>query len=309
MGDFAADTEGHRRALLAHCYRMLGSVDDAEDAVQETYVRAWRGYDAFEGRSSVRTWLYQIATNVCLSALSHRSRRLLPSGLGGPADDPMTPMEAADALWVQPVPDSMLDPATIVAERDSLRIALIATLQELPGRQRAVFLLRDVLGWPASDVARVMGTSTAAVKSTLQRARARLEQVSPDVQEPVEPGELEAVLDQYIAAVEEADGAALERLLSVDAKIEATPWRTWFAGRATCVPYLLGQVLGSPGDWQLLPTRANGQPAAVGYHRGRAYGILVLTVTPKGIAAVNSFGDQSLVERFGFPRASSVRSG
>jgi RNA polymerase sigma-70 factor (ECF subfamily) len=303
MGDFATDTEPHRRELLAHCYRMLGSVDDAEDVVQETYLRAWRAYDAFEGRSSVRTWLYRIATNACLSALSHRSRRFLPSGLGGPADDPLTPPEAADVPWVQPIPDSMLDPAAIVAARDSLRIALIATLQELPGRQRAVLILRDVLAWPASDVAQVMGTSTAAVKSTLQRARARLGDMPPDVEQPVEPGELGTVLADYIAAVEEADGEALERLLRVDAQVEATPWRTWFSGRATCVPYLVEQVLGSPGDWRLLPTSANGRPAAVGYYRGQAYGLLVLTVTPAGIARVNAFGDPALVERFGFPKS------
>ncbi|MEU9153514.1 RNA polymerase subunit sigma-70 [Streptomyces sp. NPDC048417] len=301
MGDFATDTEPYRRELLAHCYRMLGSVDDAEDVVQETYLRAWRSYEAFQGRSSVRTWLHRIATNTCLSALSHRSRRFLPSGLGGPADDPMTPPMAADSQWVQPVPDSMLDPAAIVTARDSLRIALIATLQELPGRQRAVFILRDVLAWPASDVAQVMGSSTAAVKSTLQRARARLAQVPPDVEQTVEPGELSAVLAHYIAAVEEADGAALEQLLRVDARVEATPWRTWFSGRATCVPYLVRQVLGSPGTWRLLPTSANGQPAAVAYHRGQAYGILVLTVSSAGITRINAFGDPALVKRFGFP--------
>ncbi|MFG2421720.1 RNA polymerase subunit sigma-70 [Streptomyces sp. NPDC048448] len=301
MADFATDTEPYRRELLAHCYRILGSVDDAEDVVQETYLRAWRSFESFEGRSSVRNWLYRIATNACLSALSHRSRRFLPSGLGGPADDPLTPLAAAEAQWLHPVPDSMLDPAAIVTARDSLRIALIAALQELPGRQRAVFILRDVLSWPASDVAQVMGTSTAAVKSTLQRARARLEHAPPDVERTVEPGDLSAVLAQYIAAVEEADGAALEQLLRVDARVEATPWRTWFSGRATCVPYLVQQVLGSPGDWRLLPTSANGQPAAVGYHRGRPYGILVLTVTSTGIATINAFGDPALVKRFGFP--------
>ncbi|KPI12550.1 RNA polymerase, sigma-24 subunit, RpoE, ECF subfamily [Actinobacteria bacterium OK006] len=301
MGDFATDTEPYRRELLAHCYRMLGSVDDAEDVVQETYLRAWRSYEAFQGRSSVRTWLHRIATNACLSALSHRSRRFLPSGLGGPADDPMNPPMAAEVQWVQPIPDSMLDPAAIVAARDSLRIALIATLQELPGRQRAVFILRDVLAWPAADVAQVMGSSTAAVKSTLQRARARLAQTPPDVEQTVEPGELSAVLAHYIAAVEEADGTALEQLLRVDARVEATPWRTWFSGRATCLPFLVQQVLGSPGTWRLLPTSANGQPAAVAYHGGQAYGILLLTVTPAGIARINAFGDPGLVKRFGFP--------
>jgi RNA polymerase sigma-70 factor, ECF subfamily len=303
MGDFTADTEPYRRELIAHCYRMLGSVDDAEDAVQETYLRAWRSYDQFEGRSSVRTWLYQIATNACLTALAHRRRRLLPSDLGPPSVDPGAPQLAAgpDVQWLQPIPDSMLDPATIVERRDSLRIALIATLQHLPGRQRAVILLRDVLGWPASDVAAVMGTTTPAVKSALQRARARLKQAPPEVPEPVESGELSRVLEQYIAAVEEADGEALERLLRVDAKVEATPWQTWFSGRATCVPYLVRQVLGSRGDWRLLPTSANGQPAAIGYLHGRAYGILVLTVTPAGIARVNAFAGPEVVAKFGFP--------
>jgi RNA polymerase sigma-70 factor (ECF subfamily) len=301
MGDFAAEAEPFRRELLAHCYRMLASVDDAEDAVQDTYLRAWRGYGAFEGRSSVRTWLYQIATNVCLTALSHRGRRLLPSGLGAPSEDPLAAESPADVPWVQPVPDSMLDPATIVASRDSLRIALIATLQALPGKQRAVFLLRDVLAWSAADVAEVMGVSTAAVKSTLQRARAQLAQQPPDVEHAVEPGRVKDVLEHYMAAVQNADGAALEQLLRMDAKLEATPWRTWFSGRATCVPYLVGRVLGEPGDWRLLPTTANGQPAAVAYVHGKPYGLLVLTVTQTGIARINAFGDSSLVTRFGFP--------
>lgn len=306
MSDFAAETERYRRELLVHCYRMLGSLDDAEDAVQETYLRAWRAYDAFEGRSSVRNWLYRIATNACRSALTHHSRRFLPSGLGGPADDPMAPtVSAAETRWIQPIPDSMLDPASIVAGRDSLRIALIAALQTLPGRQRAVFVLRDVLGWSASDVAQVMDTSTAAVKSTLQRARARLALDPPDLDQPAGRSEgtagFDDVLTHYIAAVEEADGAALERLLRFDAQIEATPWRSWFSGRATCVPFLVRQVLGSPGDWKLLPTSANGKPAAVGYFKGGAYGILVLEPTPTGISRVNAFGDPDLVRRFGFP--------
>jgi RNA polymerase sigma-70 factor, ECF subfamily len=303
MGDFVAVTEPYRRELIAHCYRMLGSVDDAEDAVQETYLRAWRSYDGFEGRSSVRTWLYKIATNACLTASTHRSRRVVPSGLGAPSEDPTAPPVAAgpEVQWLQPIPDAMLDPATIVETRDSLRIALIATLQRLPGRQRAVLVLRDVLAWPASEVAEVMGMSTAAVKSAVQRARARLKQQPPDLSEPVEPGELAGVLEQYIAAVEEADGAALEQLLRVDAQVEATPWRTWYSGRATCMPYLLQQVLGSPGDWRLLPTSANGQPAAVGYFQGSAYGILVLTVAKGGIARINAFAGPELVAKFGFP--------
>jgi RNA polymerase sigma-70 factor, ECF subfamily len=174
-GDFADETEPFRRELLARCYRLLGSVDDAEDMVQETYLRAWRSYAGFEGRSSVRTWLYQIATNTCLTAMQHRARRPLPSGLGHPGDDPSTPTNA-DVTWLQPIPDSLVtpesgDPATIAVARESLRLALIASLQYLPSRQRAVLILRDVLAFPATEVAGVLGTTTAAVKSALQRRR------------------------------------------------------------------------------------------------------------------------------------------
>jgi RNA polymerase sigma-70 factor (TIGR02960 family) len=170
--EFVRGTEPFRRELLARCYRMLGSTDEAEDAVQETYLRAWRSYDTFAGRSSVRTWLYRIATNVCLTALAQRGRRALPSGLGGPAEDPDAPPAPAEPgiPWLEPIPDALVtseseDPAAIVAARESLRLALIASLQYLPARQRAVLLLREVLGFTAAEVANMLGTSTAAVKS------------------------------------------------------------------------------------------------------------------------------------------------
>jgi RNA polymerase sigma-70 factor, ECF subfamily len=320
---FVKDTEPFRRELLAHCYRMLGSVDDAEDSVQETYLRASRSYDGFEGRSSVRTWLYRIATNVCLSAIGHRSRRVLPSGLGAPELDSTTaPVTAGTGVtWLQPIPDAMVapewaDPAAIVTARENLRLALIASLQYLPGRQRAVLILRDVLGFSAADVAAMLDTSTKAVKSTLQRARFRLQQLAlaaDDVTEPAEP-EARALLDQYIAAFQNADARAIERLLCRDATMEATPFRTWFAGCATCVPFLRSYVLGSPGDWHMVPTRANGQPAAAIYSRDRhgvyqAYGVVVLTVTTAGIAQIFSFDDPALVTVFGFPpvREDTVR--
>jgi RNA polymerase sigma-70 factor (TIGR02960 family) len=179
--EFVAHTEPFRRELLAYCYRMLGSVEDAEDAVQETYLRAWRSFGRFEGRSSVRTWLYRIATNVCLTALQRRGRRALPSDLEDPSENPEAPPSAArsEATWLQPMPDAMVmpesdDPAAIVASRAGIRLALIASLQYLLPRERAVLILRDVLAWPAADVAEVVGRSTASVKSTLQRARARL---------------------------------------------------------------------------------------------------------------------------------------
>ena len=311
---FVEDTEPFRRELLAHCYRLLGSIQDAEDLVQETYLRAWRSYGGFEGRSSIRTWLYQIATNRCLTELAKHSRRMLPSGIYDPEPDPDAYLVEAgtEVNWLQPAPDAMVipdsaDPAAIVAAREGLRLALIASLQYLPPKQRAVLVLRDVLAFPATEVADMLGTTTASVKSALQRARARmgeLELSAGQITEPAAP-RTRALLDQYIAAVENADAAALERLLLEDATIEATPLRTWFAGRNTCLPFLRNYVLGSPGDWRMLATSANGQPAAAAYTRDqlgnyRPYGICVLTVTGAGIRRISSFGDPRLVTVFGF---------
>ena len=312
---FAEDTEPFRRELFAHCYRMLGSVHDAEDVVQETYLRAWRFYEGFEGRSSTRTWLYQIATNACLTALSKRGRRLLPSGLYAPQRDTgQPPAEAGpEVSWLEPVPDAMVlpdsaDPAAIVAVREGVRLALIASLQYLPPRQRAVLVLRDVLAFSAAEVAVMLGTTTAAVKSALQRARDRLKEAAPAADQITEPAapQARALLDQYIAAFENADAAALERLLLADATLEATPLRNWFAGRQTCVPYLRDHVLGPPGTWRMLATSANGQPAAADYVRDsrgvyQPYGIVVLTVTSEGISRIVSFGDPGLLPVFGFP--------
>ena len=296
-----------RRELLAHCYRMLGSADEAEDVVQETYLRAWRGYGAFEGRSSVRSWLFRIATNACLTALEQRGRRALPSGLGGPASDPDAPPGPAEpgVAWLEPVPDALVtpeseDPAAVVAAREWLRLALIASLQYLPARQRAVLLLREVLGFPAAEVAGMLGTSTASVKSALQRARARLDEVSPAPERVIEPAEPRAreLLGQYIAGFENADTAALEKALRADAAIEMVGTRTWFSGRATCLRYL-AHVIGAPGDWRMAPVLANGQPAAVAAYRGSGYGLGVLTVTQEGIARITVFGGgPALAARF-----------
>ncbi|MEV7626455.1 RNA polymerase subunit sigma-70 [Actinoplanes sp. NPDC089786] len=309
---FTEATEPFRRELFAHCYRMLGSIQDAEDVVQETYLRAWRSYGGFAGRSSVRTWLHQIATNRCLTELTRPARRVLPSGLGGPEPDPDAALRAGgtDVRWLEPVPDAMVlpdraDPATIVAARATVRLALVASLQHLPPRQRAVLLLRDVLKFPAGDVAVMLGTTTASVKSALQRARARLGDLAltdGQITEPAAPRARE-ILDRYIAAFENADAAALEELLLRDATLEATPLRTWFAGRGVCVPFLRRHLLGSPGDWRMLPTSANGQPAAAVHRRDqhgdlRAYGICVLTVTGAGIQKITSFGDPALVDSF-----------
>jgi RNA polymerase sigma-70 factor, ECF subfamily len=318
--EFAELTEPFRRELLAHCYRMLGSADEAQDLVQETYLRAWRSYETFEGRSSLRSWLYRIATNACLAALGQRGRRALPSGLGGPADDPDAPPGPAEpgVAWLQPIPDALItpesrDPAAIVAAREGLRLALIASLHYLPPRQRAVLLLREVLGFPAAEVAAMLGTTTAAVKSSLQRARDRLEEVAPALDSVIEPTDARAreLLGWYIAGFENADTAALEKALRTDAAIELVGTRTWFSGRATCLRYL-AHVIGSPGDWLMVPTIANGQPAAAAYYRDgdrthHALGIAVLTATPAGIARITVFaGGPALVAKFSLP---SVRSG
>jgi RNA polymerase sigma-70 factor (ECF subfamily) len=306
--EFVRSTEPCRRELLAHCYRMLGSADEAEDAVQETYLRAWRGYDAFEHRSSVRSWLYRIATNACLTALEQRGRRALPSGLGAPALDPDAPPGPAEPSvdWLDPMPDALVtpesdDPAAIVAAHEWLRLALIASLQYLPARQRAVLLLREVLGFPAAEVASMLGTSTPAVKSALQRARARLDEVSPAPERVIEPTEPRAreLLGQYIAGFENADTTALEKALRADASIEMVGTRTWFSGRETCLRYL-AHVIGSPGDWRMVPTVANGQPAAIAHYRGGAFGLGVLTVTRAGISRITVFGGgPGLTARFG----------
>jgi RNA polymerase sigma-70 factor, ECF subfamily len=312
--EFARRTEPFRPELLAHCYRMLGSAADAEDLVQETFLRAWRSYERFEGRSSLRSWLYRIATNVCLTALAHRGRRALPSSLGSASTQPDAPPGPADpdVGWLQPIPDMLVtpesqDPATIVATRETLRLALIASLQYLPPRQRAVLILREVLAFPAAEVAAMLETTTAAVKSALQRARARLDEVAPardKLSEPTEPRARE-LLDQYIAGFENADMTALEQALRTDAAIELVGTHTWFAGRATCLRFL-AHVIGSPGDWRMIPTIANGQPAAAAYQRHRdgnlhAFGLGVLTVTDTGIARILVFGGPDLIATFGLP--------
>jgi RNA polymerase sigma-70 factor (ECF subfamily) len=232
IDDFERLTGPFREELLAYCYRMLGSVQDAEDQLQETLLRAWRSYDGFEGRSSVRTWLYRIATNACLRALENRGRRPLPSGLGAPAPGADTPLGAprAEVPWLEPIPDALFgsrpaDPAAIVISRTSMRLALIAALQYLPPRQRAVLILRDVLRWRAAEVAGLLGISTVAVNSLLQRARAQLELAAPAedaIREPTRPADRELV-GRYAAAFENADLTALVRMLREDAVLEMPP--------------------------------------------------------------------------------------
>jgi RNA polymerase sigma-70 factor (TIGR02960 family) len=311
---FAGETERFRRELLAHCYRMVGSAHDAEEIVQETYLRAWRSYAGFEGRASIRSWLYTIATNVCLTALAPRRIRILPSGLAGPGGDGApTQLEPGAVSWLEPLPDGWIappadDPAAAAVARESVRLALIASLQHLPARQRAILILREVLAFSAAETAEILGTTTTAVKSGLQRARARLDELRPEREELLEPTDERArtLLDGYIAAFERSDARLLERVLRADATLEATPFPEWQAGRVNCIRMLEAHVLGAPGDWRMIPTTANGQPAAAVYHRDtggglRAHGIVVLAPTATGVSSVIEFHEPALLAAFGFP--------
>jgi RNA polymerase sigma-70 factor (TIGR02960 family) len=312
---FTVETERFRRELLAHCYRMVGSAQDAEDLVQETYLRAWRSYAGFEGRSSIRTWLYRIATNVSLTAAQQRPIRALPSGLNGPHDGrDRAPVPAADEVsWLEPLPDAWIaapadDPAAVVIARESVRLALVASLQHLPARQRAILILREVLAFSAVETAAILGTTTAAVKSGLQRARARLDGAQPQPGALLDPDDrrARALLDGYVAAFERSDAHLLEQVLRTDATLEATPFRDWQSGRTACIHVLGAYVLGAPGDWRMIATAANGQPAAVVYHRHtggtlRADGVVVLAATVTGVARVTKFHEPALVAAFGFP--------
>jgi RNA polymerase sigma-70 factor, ECF subfamily len=315
VADFAALADPFRPELLAYCYRMLGSVDEAEDQVQETMLRAWRSYAGFEGRSSLRTWLYRIATNSCLRAMENRGRRPLPSDLSSPAADPAGALglERPEISWLQPMPDALVsrgagDPAAVVGARASMRLALTAALQYLPPRQRAVLILRDVLGWHAAEVADLLGVSVAAANSALQRARAALTRAGlteDALREPAEPAD-RALLDRYAAAFESADVRALTELLRADAALEMPPQSYWFAGRDQVMRFLRARVLTEPGTFRLAPTRANGQPAFAAYLREadgvyRAHAIQVLTFSDGQVARIVSFNDGRLLRPFGFP--------
>ncbi|WP_328603535.1 sigma-70 family RNA polymerase sigma factor [Amycolatopsis sp. NBC_00345] len=320
--EFAELAGRYRPELLAHCYRMLGSLHESEDLVQETYLRAWRYYDRFEGRSSVRLWLYKIATTTCLTALKTRARRPLPSGLSAPSDDAGVTLAGPEpgVPWLQPAPDSLLhastaDPAAIVSGRSGVRLAFVAALQQLSARQRAVLILRDVLGWHAKEVAEMLDTSVAAVNSALQRARGQLAQTGPvsdDLAEPAEP-ELRNLLDRYASAFEHSDVAALAALLRADVELEMPPIRTWFTGRDVVCAFLARVVLPIPDHWRMVPTRANGAPAVAVYERAtdglfRAYGVQVFSLIGGQIARINAFLDPSLVTAFELPEVFTAPS-
>jgi RNA polymerase sigma-70 factor (ECF subfamily) len=304
--------ERHRRELQLHCYRMLGSLEEAEDLVQETFLRAWRGREAFQGRSSLRTWLYRIATNACLDALAHGQRRLLPSQLGPPsaADTPVQP--ATEVPWLQPYPDRLLEgiapseerPDSAVVARETIELAFLAAIQLLPPRQRAVLILRDVLGWSARETASLLESSVASANSALQRARGTLKANLPKSRvewaPPSEPSDEErAVLQRYMEAFEREDTAAVAALLREDARGTMPPIPIWFDGRDTIITAMRpGLDRESPeylGRWRMLPTWANRQPAAAGYLRRpgasayEPFAIDVLRIEGGRIAEITAF--------------------
>jgi RNA polymerase sigma-70 factor (ECF subfamily) len=306
--DFASLVDPYRRELLAHCYRMLGSHHDAEDALQDTLLRAWRGLGQFEGRSSVRTWLYRIATRVCLTAAESRERRVLPSGIGDPMEDGTAPLASRrpEVPWLEPIPDHAFapDPADVVTSRETTRLAFVAALQNLPARQRAALLLRDVVGLSAAEVADLLEVSTAAVNSALLRARAH-SGGQPGSEGAVVNDVDKNLVEQYITAYENGDLPALAALLRHDVQLEMPPIPTWFAGRDAVVEFYAGRPLRSPGR-RVVVTRANGCPALASYHLEPdgtyvAHSIQVLETLDGKIAHIYAFLDTSLFLAFRLP--------
>jgi RNA polymerase sigma-70 factor (ECF subfamily) len=307
-----AQLEEYRAPLFGHCYRMLGSPVDAEDAVQETMVRAWQGLDRFQGRASIKTWLYRIATNVCLDALSDRSRRARPMehAPAGEVDDALEPRPRTH--WLEPVPDERVlpaggDPFEQAALRQSIRLAFVAALQHLPPRQRAALLLAEVLGWSAAEVAECLETSVASVNSALQRARATLGR--RDLRKPPEPlsDEESTLLQRYVDAFQRYDVDALVTLLASDATLSMPPYTLWLRGPDTIRRWLMGPGSACRGS-RLRPTAASGSPAFAQYRPGgsegsyEAWALIVLELSGNRIAGWNTFLDtEALFPLFELP--------
>jgi RNA polymerase sigma-70 factor (ECF subfamily) len=309
---------GHRGELLAHCYRMLGSMHDAEDALQESLLGAWRGLATFEGRSSMRTWLYQIATNACLRLISRRPRRILSPDYGPPrhsTDDLGDPVTGP--IWLEPwlggesvgeLED--VDPADRYLQRESVELAFVAALQRLPGTQRAVLILRDVLEFPSAEVASILDTTPTAVNSALQRARRAVRERVPEKTQQAEMDALgnggqRELVDAFMRAWERADVAKLVELLTVDARFTMPPLPAWFHGREDIGRFFADRMFARP--WRLLPLVANEQPAFAGYRgdpEGRRFqlvGINVLSVSAGRVSWIASFLDPDVLRRFALP--------
>jgi RNA polymerase sigma-70 factor (ECF subfamily) len=313
--DPTVELEQYRSELTGFCYRMLGSAFEAEDAVQDTMVRAWRAFDRFEGRSKLRSWLYRIATNVCLDMLSSRQRRARPMDMG-PAQPATTPLPAPleESAWIEPIPDARVmpaggDPADLAVARESIRLAFMAALQHLPPKQRAVLILREVLRWRASEVAELLDTTVASVNSALQRARATLDQLGADVDEPrpAEPNEATLeLLARYVDAFERYDMDALTALLAEDATWNMPPFDLWLNTHQDIRHWCLGPGIGCNGS-RLLPTMANGSPAFGQYKPSAAGGfepwsLQVLEIEDGEVTGITFFLDTArFFPMFGLP--------
>ena len=316
---FGGLVEPHRRALHAHCYRMLGSLQDAEDAVQETLLRAWRGLKRFEGRSSVRSWLYTIATNVCLRAIERRPSRVLPIDYGPPGD-PHEPVHEplVESVWMDPYPaeqlgldESLAGPEARYEQRESIELAFIAALQHLPARQRAVLILRDVLGFSGAEVAEALETTPASVYSALQRAHATLDERRPDRSQQatlhaLDDEQLKGIVQRYVDAWARSDVGAIVGMLTETATLAMPPIPSWYRGRDAIEMVLSSVVFDGTRSWRMLATSANGQLAVGAYELDGSgvyapHGVTVLTLKGDLIDEITHFRTPALIERFGLP--------
>ena len=314
---FARATARYRRELQVHCYRMLGSIEDAEDLVQETMLRAWRKRDTFQGRSSLRAWLYGIATNACLDALERRTRRVLPPSVTAPADPAAVPPPASETGWLDPYPDHLLDeivdgedsPDEAIVARETIELAFLVAIQHLPPRQRAVLILRDVLEWSARDAAAVVGTSVIAGNSALQRARETLRLHLPaerlDWARPAADASERALLERYVEAWAHKDLDGLVALLAEDARLAMPPTPAWYEGKEAVGAFLANYPLAPAVPLHLhVPTRANRQPAFAVFLLGEAgtkprpFALEVLRLADGLIAEIDIFLQPKLLERF-----------
>lgn len=300
----------YRRELAAHCYRMLGSLADAEDQVQETLLRAWRGIDGFEGRSSVRSWLYKIATNTCLDVIRQRPRRGMPYEHGTPHQPgiPLAPVDE-ELLWVEPAPSSLIGddhPEARYSSRESVQLAFVVALQHLPATQRAAVILREVLGWSAAEVAELLDTTVAAINSALQRARETLDARRTRQPVPIDDASREAALVRYLRAWETGDVDALAALLHQDVITSMPPLPAWFRGRDALLAFISAKI-GSPGVQRLI--RADGaDEIAIAFYRNdqgsglhEAHAIQIVTLDGGGVREIHAFVGASLFPRFGLP--------
>jgi RNA polymerase sigma-70 factor, ECF subfamily len=318
-GAFAELVEPHRCTLQAHCYRMLGSLQDAEDAMQDTLLRAWRGLNRFEGRSSLRSWLYAVATNVCLRMIEQRSKRELPIDYGPPSDphDPLGP-PLVESVWIEPYPDvelgledGLAGPEARYEQREAVELAFIAALQHLPARQRAVLILREVLGFSGAEVGEALDTTPESVYSLLQRAHATVDARLPERSQQATlrslgDEQLSATVERYVGAWAQSDVDAIVGMLTESATLAMPPTASWYRGRDAIEILFRGVVFDGTRSWRLLPTHANGQIAFGVYQRDRSgvylpHGLSVVGFTGERIEEFTHFLDPSALERFGLP--------